>query len=669
MAVASDRVDATLTGFTRWARAAPQKLSGDLDADVEELRLVLGLLRDHVGVEDPADLRPGDLDELLLQVYPRKVTVLDAEGTADTVPALRDLLAFLADTGAVGAEAAKRLGLELDEVAPRFADAVMDPENWGMARSITQAMASEGVDLADQDAVNRWIARYNQRVGAGRADDEDLFGDADGYDDDLEDFDLDDEDLDLKEAFGLPDRLPPVRLPPESELAAMSRAAPLLGRARMLAEWVAPGRDVTEDVELTPEDTIAAARELGIPVPVKADTGPEPLPGMPDPPAVTSMDDVPELTRLWDIAFDIDFLGLDLEGDRVEPGGDIGCWPGGTDEEVLEVWSTTLPCVLNRLEDEADTDDRLGGLLDFSDAGWALMVMLFLARGEGLPVSAASDMMREAATDELEPDQAEEAWQTWTQAHGDPAEYLLRMLRELGAVSLPEQPPGEDAEDGPVARLTPLGTWAMRELLLEDDVEIPVLPPTDQMTAADLLAAAEGLDEEEFEAETAAWLELRAPDVAAGELLAAAAGGGPAERLLAVGAAQKLGASAEPAWRDSLGRLELRPYAKIALTEIAGGDPGASMPPGLEPEAADIAWLLTDTLAATADDPAELPQQIRDSIPPGQEQEAFDAISMSPHPDAASVLSMIGKHHPDTRIAKAARKSAYKLASRPGPAR
>jgi hypothetical protein len=209
----------------------------------------------------------------------------------------------------------------------------------------------------------------------------------------------------------------------------------------------------------------------------------------------------------------------------------------------------------------------------------------------------------------------------------------------------------------------------MRELLVEDDVEIPVLPPTDQMTAADLVAAADGLDEEEFDAETTAWLELRAPDVAASELLAVAADGGPAERLLAVGAAQKLGAAAEPAWRDSLGRPELRPYAKIALTQIAGGDPGATILPGLEPEPADIAWMLTDTLAATCDDPDELPQQIRDSIPPGQEQQAFDAISLSPHPDAASVLSLIGKHHPDTRVAKAARKSAYKIASRPRPAR
>jgi hypothetical protein len=668
MAVASDRVDATLKGFTRWASAAPQKLSGDPDADAEELRLLLGLLRDHVGVDDPAHLGPGDLRELLLEVYPRKVTVLDAEGTTDTVPALRDLLAFLADTGAVAADAAKRLGRELDEVAPRFADAVMDPKNWGMARSITQAMVSDGVELTDQDAVDRWIARYNQRVGAGRPDDEEL-EDFDLDDDlDLDDYFLDDEDFDLKDAFGLPDRLPPVRLPPEPELAAMSRAAPLLSRARMLAEWVAPGRDVTEDVELTAEDTIAAASELGIPVPVKADTGPEALPGMPDPPAVTSMHDVPELARLWDIAFDAGFLELDLDGDRMEPGEDVDCWPGGTDEEVLEVWSTTLPCLLDRLEDDADLDDRLGELLDFTDAGWALMVTLFLAKGEGVPVREASTMIRQAATDELAPDQAEEAWQAWTQAHGDPAEYLLGMLQELGAVSLPDRPPGEGAEDGPVARLTPLGTWAMRELLLEDGVEIPLLPPTDQMTAADLLAAAEGLDEEQFEAETAAWLQLRAPDVAAGELLAAAADGGPAERLLAVGTVQKMGAAAEPAWRDSLGRPELRPYAKIALTEIAGGEPGVTVLPGLEPEAADLAWVLTDTLAAMSDDPDDLPQQIRDAIPAGQEQQAFEAISLSPHPDAASVLSLIGRHHPDKRIAKAARRSAFRAASRPKPA-
>jgi hypothetical protein len=619
MAVAGDRVEATLQGFTRWAREAPQKLSGDPEAVAEELRLLLGLMRDHVGVDDPADLGPGDLSELLLLAYPRGVTSLDAGGTAGTVPALRDLLAFLAGTGALAPMAANRLGRELDEVAPSFADALANPEN---------------------------------------LDDDDL------EDFELEDdFDLGDDDFSLKEAFGLADRLPPVRLPPVPELAAMSRAAPLLGRARGLADWLAPGRDIPEQLELTVQDTIAAAHGLGIQVPGNAGRGPEPLPGMPEPAAVTSMRDVPELAQLWDTAIDAGFLDLDLAGDRAEPGADMALWPGGTDEEVLDIWSTTLPSVVNRLEDDAEFDDRVGELLDFAGVGWALMVLLFLARGKGLPVREASEMIREVATDELAPGQAEEEWQAWTQAHGDPGEYLLGMLRELSAISLPDQASDEGVE-GPVAWLTPLGTWAMRELLLEDDVEIPLLPPSDQMTAPGLLAAAD-LPGEEFDAEIAAWLELRAPDVAADELLAAASGGDPIERLLAVAAVQKLGAAAEPAWRDALARPELRPYAKIALTELAGGEPGVTVLPGLEPEAADIAWILTDTLAATSGDPDELQQQMRDAIPAGREQEALDAISLSAHPDAAAVLTLIGRHHADKQIAKAARRCAYRASSRP----
>jgi hypothetical protein len=210
--------------------------------------------------------------------------------------------------------------------------------------------------------------------------------------------------------------------------------------------------------------------------------------------------------------------------------------------------------------------------------------------------------------------------------------------------------------------------WAMREQLTDEGVEIPLLPPVDEMTAADLIAASEDAGEDEIAAEMAAWLELRTPDNAASELLAVAASGGAVERMLAVAAVNRLGPAAEPAWRDSLDRPELRPYAKIALTEIAGGSPGITMLAGLEPEAGDIAWVLTDMLAAISDSPEELPQQLRESVPAGQEQLVFDAMSLSPHPDAASVLSLIGKHHPDKRIAKAARKSAFRAGSRSKPA-
>lgn len=44
-------------------------------------------------------------------------------------------------------------------------------------------------------------------------------------------------------------------------------------------------------------------------------------------------------------------------------------------------------------------------------------------------------------------------------------------------------------------------------------------------------------------------------------------------------------------------------------------------------------------------------------------------MSRSPHPDAASALSLAGQHHPDKRIAKAARRSAFRASSQPKPAR
>ena len=400
----------------------------------------------------------------------------------------------------------------------------------------------------------------------------DLDADASPFDDaDLDDdFELGDEGL--KDAFGLPDRLPPVRLPGEAELVAMCRAAPLLERARRLAEWVGPGRDLTLEEELTAADTVAAARELGIALPAETEVAAGTPTGAPGPSAIATMRDVRELARLWELALDVGFLELNVSGSRAEPGEMLDSWPGGKDEEALDVWTSAAASVLVRLEEEAALDARRSRLLDFTGVGAGLMIMLFLARAEGVPVSEASDVIRKAVTGGLAEERAARAWQSWTDAHGDPAEDVLGQLAELGAISLTDKPSGENGAEGPVAFLTPLGTWDMREQLEDEGVEIPLLLPPDQMTAEDLLAAAEDLDQEELEAETAAWLEPRAPDVAAAELLAAASGGDPTERLVAIEIVNRLGAAAEPAWRDALDRPELRAYAKIALTEIAGGE-------------------------------------------------------------------------------------------------
>ena len=632
----TDPFDAALAGFQRWTATTKRKLSADPAGEVETL---LDLMRDYLDVESPADLGEGDLRELLLSIYPRKITVFDAADTAGTVPAVRDFLAYLAERGEIPEGKARALERELDEIAPRFTEEMMDPSNWGMAGSLVRAMAADGVDLHDQAAVDRWISGYNAHLGG--------IGDEEEYEDD--DF------VDLKEAFGLPDQMAPLRLPDPSDLAALARHAPLMAQLRKLAWWLGAGRAVTEDEELSSGDGAEAAAELGI--------------------------DGARLPQLWWLALDAAFIELDEDETHAIPGESAEAWDEGDDDEVLDIWEMVFGLVAgDALDDAASLDPDRSGELDFSGHGAALAVTLYLARPDGLPVAEISEVIRAGATDELPPAQAEKAWQSWVRAHGDPARLLLDLMAGLHAIEM------ADAEGGPVARLMPLGLAAIRTQLVESGVEIPLLPDTERMTAAQLIAMADGASEEEFTAETAAWLSYRTAEPAARELLAVAAASDPASRMLAVGVVvTELGALAEPVWREVLGQTELRAYAKAALAAPGDGDPAAALPPELEPDGHDLAWMITDALAAEgwddlSDDadhePEVLAKRLGEAIPAGQEPQVFELMARIPHPEAADVLTVIGKHHPDKKIAKLARKSAYKAASRqaarrqdPGPPR
>jgi hypothetical protein len=135
----------------------------------------------------------------------------------------------------------------------------------------------------------------------------------------------------------------------------------------------------------------------------------------------------------------------------------------------------------------------------------------------------------------------------------------------------------------------------------------------------------------------------------------------------------RLGQAAEPAWREALDRVELRCYAKPQLAKLAGLDPeGRDLPADLEPERADIAWLIADTFGPISRldlgqekfpfdfDFAEL-RRVSGLEKP---DEAFEAMARLDHPDAEAVLTMIGRHASDKATAKAARRAAYKASTR-----
>jgi hypothetical protein len=459
----------------------------------------------------------------------------------------------------------------------------------------------------------------------------------DGFDDRYEDPD-DYEAVDIKEAFGLPDSLPPIRLPSLPELVALARQAPLARRLAEFADWIGEdGREATDDDLLAEPD--AACEALG----------------------VTAGD----LAYLWEYAHAVEWLTLEEDDEgrvRALPADTALDWAEGDDEEVFDAWSSTFAAVLSETlyvagppEGEDWTEIGLGDL-DFDGQPMALAILLFLARREGLTVTDFTEVLWENASGDMPPGEAAAVRARWLASYGDPARLLLDKLADVHAIT----------ESGDTIRLTPLALAVLHEQLVEAGVVIPLLPPTAaELTGVQLLAMAEGVSDDEFEAESDAWVAERGADAGARILLSLAARAAPGERMLAVAAVTRIGAGAEPAWRESLDVPELRAYAKIALAALSGGE---DMPPDLEPLPEDAAWVTTDMLAIACDeefpDPDELAATFSEAVPAGQEAVVFDLMWRGSHPDVIEVLQHIGKHHPDKQVAKAARNAAHKATSR-----
>src|SRR6185437_5033774 len=137
-------------------------------------------------------------------------------------------------------------------------------------------------------------------------------------DHDDEDYEAEDE-VGLKEAFGLPDELPPLRLPPDAELAEAARAVPMLAELGALADWVGDGRAIDADAELSAAERAAAVSALNV---------------------------TPErFTFLWKYAGGVDWIE-ETDADRVISGETAELWRGGDDEDAISAWAATFAAVL-----------------------------------------------------------------------------------------------------------------------------------------------------------------------------------------------------------------------------------------------------------------------------------------------------------------------------------
>ncbi|MQY33318.1 hypothetical protein SRB17_12790 [Streptomyces sp. RB17] len=468
--------------------------------------------------------------------------------------------------------------------------------------------------------------------------------------------------------------LPPVRLHPEAELARAALSTPLLTRAALLARWAGPETRVDAGGGLVEEQLPAAAELLGL----------------------SGDDAAAHASEAWRVAVDAGLVEIvDEEAGTVRAGEELKLLTGGSPADVLAVWLTALETVVADAS-VPDLDDLVGALdeggeIDFSSLDWdpeaeaafldGVLGNLYLLTvsedgpGEGpvpLPALAASmivpDDMGEPTNDVLE--QVSDAMMR--------LDDQFRVLEPVGLVEY--QPVDEalmaDAEEEPAAslddtdvarygmvRLTPLGAYGLRARLLEAGFQAPAVGELADKGADALFDGTAAFGRTAARAETEQWLDRREPLAAARELLAAARGadaGAPLRRLRCQQALSLIGAEAEPALREVLDDPELGGLARVWLSER-----GAAGVPAPSEEL--VFWLTIDTVAAqlAAEGNSEELQALVEGLA-AQHSGFFSAAWRVEHPATADVLEAMGRLHPDKKVAKEARKAAFKARSQYG---
>ena len=465
--------------------------------------------------------------------------------------------------------------------------------------------------------------------------------------------------------------LPPVRLHPEAELARDALSTPLLSRAARLARWAGPDTRVDAGGGHVDEQVPAAVAALG-----------------------RSGDDAAAAaSEAWRVAVDAGLVEVvDEEEGTVTAGEDLALLTGGSPQDVLAVWLAALETVLA----DASVPDLDGlmdedGEVDLSSLDWdpeaeaefldgVLGNLYLLSAGEDTPGGAPVPLPALAASVIVPSDMGEPTNDVLEQV-SDAMMRLddqFRMLEPVGFVAY--QPVDEalmaDADEEPAApvddtdvsrygmvRLTPLGLYGMRARLMEAGYQAPAVGDLADKGADVLLDGTAEFPPGAAQAETEQWLQRRESLAAARELLAAARGadaGAPLRRLRCQQALSLVGASAEPALREVLDDAELGGLARVWLTENGAVDVPA-------PSEAMVYWLTIDTVAAqlAAEGNSEELRALVEGLAQ-QHSGFFAAVWRVDHPATADVLEAMGRLHPDKKVAKEARKAAFKARSQQG---
>jgi hypothetical protein len=596
--VADSWVTTTVDEVADWAADRGEQ------ADLAGVRILLELA-EGIGVSDAARIGPDELREVLVTEFPEQVSARPEDVPA-VLGACTSLVDFLEGTAEIGGQQAADLRSMLVSVEPEFEEAVAAAESGegAAAELFFTMMRDEDVDITDDAAVKEWITAFQE------LSDDEQAARALPY---------------LQEMSGVDDDavVPPVRLAPEAELAAAARASGLAADAVRLAEW-AEGRAVGPD---------------GEPAERPDDLGPD-------------AEEREQFQRFWHAVQVAELVVVEA--------GTAGTGPGLTalrsdnDDAALAAWVRLLDDLVtldlhdHDHDDEDHDHDHDHELTAFDAVRDALPGILLHVYEQEQPATRA-ELLR-ALTEHLLGafEVTGRAAREWRAA----GEHALDLeLADLGRWGVLDGDP-----DG--YRLTPLGVWGVRELLLADGYVAPLVGELAQSPADELVAGLTLHRADEADEEIDLWLARREPAEAARELLDVMAAGTPGTRNLAAVVLHRVGMEGEPVVRGGLEDRQLRPYALLWLAEH--GDTT------ITPTTAETLWIFIDTVAGLleTDEPADAIETALADAPEEADLGAMiEEMWRVDHPDVPEVLDALGDHHPDKRVAKAARRAAFKARS------
>lgn len=112
-------------------------------------------------LETPEEWSTDSLQECRLALLPRKV-MAGPEFYEAVEPVLTAFFAFLQKKGYI--KNAADLTKRLKRVAGRMVKSADSPGNWGWAKALFTQAIEDGVDLTDEDEMQKYIDRFNEQV-------------------------------------------------------------------------------------------------------------------------------------------------------------------------------------------------------------------------------------------------------------------------------------------------------------------------------------------------------------------------------------------------------------------------------------------------------------------------------------------------------------------------